>query len=105
MYPNQYNAENPIKENFSEFSEDGVPIVSRNYPPPIVPALSVMSRKYKAYPRDRSGFRVYNAWYQHRRENRIRNDPRVVVKHATDAPIRPHHRLDGGDGRDHEENV
>ena len=77
MYPNQYNAENPIKENYSEFSEDGVPIVSR---------------KYKAYPRDRSGFRVYNAWYQHRRENRIRNDPRVVVKHATDAPIRPHHR-------------
>ena len=35
---------------------------------------------------------VYNAWYQHRRENRIKNDPRVVVQHPTDAPIRPHHR-------------
>ena len=36
---------------------------------------------------------MYNAWYQHRRENKIKNDPRVVVQHPTDAPIRPHHRF------------
>ena len=35
---------------------------------------------------------VHNVLYQHRRENRIKNDPRVVVQHPTDAPIRPHHR-------------
>ena len=29
LYPNQYNAESPIKENYSEYSEDGVPVVSR----------------------------------------------------------------------------
>ena len=96
MYPNQYNVESPIKENYSEYSEDGVPVVSRytRYVLLSSPHDLIHHRKYKAYPRDRSGFRVYNAWYQHRRENRIRNDPRVVVKHATDAPIRPHHRWD-----------
>jgi len=77
LYPNQYNAESPIKENFSEYSEDGIPVVKR---------------KYNGFKKDRTGFRVYNAWYQHRRENKIKNDPRVVVRHPTDAPIRPHHR-------------
>ena len=52
----------------------------------------VTGRKYKGFRKDGTGFRVYNAWWQHRRENKIRNDPRVVVQHATDAPIRPHHR-------------
>merc|ERR1712227_801664 len=37
-----------------------------------------------------------------RRENKIKNDPRVVVQHPTDAPIRPHHRKSaawsGGNG-------
>jgi len=59
------------------FSEDGVP---------------VKNKKYAAYKKDGQGFRVYNAWFQHRRENAIRNDPRVVVRHPTDAPIRAHHR-------------
>jgi len=59
------------------FSEDGVP---------------VRNKKYAAYKKDGQGFRVYNAWFQHRRENKIRNDPRVVVRHPTDAPIRAHHR-------------
>jgi len=77
LYPNQYDVQNPIKENFSEYTQDGIPVVSR---------------KYKGFAKDRTGFRVYNAWYQQRRENKIKNDPRVVVKHATDAPIRPHHR-------------
>merc|ERR1711963_790418 len=77
LYPNQYNAESPIKENFSEYSEDGIPVVKR---------------KYNGFKKDRTGFRVYNAWFQHRRENKIRNDPRVVVRHPTDAPIRAHHR-------------
>merc|ERR1711973_847304 len=77
LYPNQYDVQSPIKENFSEYTQDGIPVVSR---------------KYKGFAKDRTGFRVYNAWYKHRRENKIRNDPRVVVKHVTDAPIRPHHR-------------
>ena len=52
-----------------------------------------LERKYNGFKKDRTGFRVYNAWYQHRRENKIKNDPRVVVRHPTDAPIRPHHRF------------
>merc|ERR1712227_480113 len=87
LYPNQYDVQSPIKENFSEYTQDGIPVVSR---------------KYKGFAKDRTGFRVYNAWYKHRRENKIRNDPRVVVKHVTDAPIRPHHRKSaawsGGNG-------
>jgi len=87
LYPGQYNAESPVKEKFSEFTEDGIPVVSR---------------KYRGFNKDRTGFRVYNAWYQHRRENKIKNDPRVVVQHPTDAPIRPHHRKSaawsGGNG-------
>ena len=55
--------------------------------------LNILFRKYRGFNKDRTGFRVYNAWYQHRRENKIKNDPRVVVQHPTDAPIRPHHRL------------
>jgi len=68
---------NSMKEKYSEYSEDGVPVVSK---------------KYSSFRPDGTGFRVYNAWYQHRREKEIKNDPRVVVKHATDAPIRAHHR-------------
>jgi len=64
-------------EEGAGFSEDGVP---------------VKNKKYAAYKKDGQGFRVYNAWFQHRRENKIRNDPRVVVRHPTDAPIRAHHR-------------
>eukprot|EP00092_Neocalanus_flemingeri_P070006 GFUD01085873.1.p1 GENE.GFUD01085873.1~~GFUD01085873.1.p1 ORF type:complete len:450 (+),score=118.05 GFUD01085873.1:121-1470(+) len=77
LSPSQYSVENPLKENYSEYSEDGVPVVDK---------------KYRSFRKDRTGFRVYNAWYQHKRENEIKNDPRVVVKHATDAPIRAHHR-------------
>ena len=29
LSPAQYNAESPIKDNFSTFSEDGIPVVSR----------------------------------------------------------------------------
>ena len=77
LSPSQYATENPLNVNYSEYSEDGVPVVGKHY---------------KAFKKDGTGFRVYNAWYQHKRENKIRNDPRVVVKHATDAPIRAHHR-------------
>lgn len=64
-------------EHYLEHSEDGVPVVGK---------------KYRGFTQDGTGFRVYNAWYQHRRENEIKNDPRLVVQHATDAPIRAHHR-------------
>merc|ERR1719369_42754 len=77
LSPSQYEAENPLKETYTEFSEDGVPVVGKNY---------------NSFEKDSNGFRVYNAWYQHRRENTIENDPRVVVKHVTDSPIRAHHR-------------
>merc|ERR1719228_137273 len=77
LSPSQYQVENPLKEVVAEYSEDGVPVVDR---------------KYRGFKKDRTGFRVYNAWYQHRRENEIENDPRVVVKHVTDSPIRAHHR-------------
>ena len=107
LSPAQYNAESPIKDNFSTFSEDGIPVVSRQiaksvhiFLPVTIPLSAlvrqssavVTGRKYKGFRKDGTGFRVYNAWWQHRRENKIRNDPRVVVQHATDAPIRPHHR-------------
>ena len=58
----------------------------------VISYLNPLHRKYKGFRKDSNGFRVYSAWYQHRRENKIKNDPRVVVQHATDAPIRPHHR-------------
>jgi len=77
LSPSQYAVTNPLTENYSEYSEDGVP---------------VLDKKYRAFQKDGTGFRVYNAWYQHKRENEITNDPRVVVKHATDSPIRAHHR-------------
>jgi len=77
LSPSQYEVENPLNEVVAEYSEDGVPVVDR---------------KYRGFKKDRTGFRVYNAWYQHRRENEIENDPRVVVKHVTDSPIRAHHR-------------
>ena len=54
----------------------------------------MVSKKYSSYKPDGTGFRVYNAWYKHKREKEIKNDPRIVVKHATDAPIRAHHRLE-----------
>ena len=77
LSPSQYTVQNPLTEKYSEYSEDGVPVVDK---------------KYRSFKKDGTGFRVYNAWYQHKRENEITNDPRVVVKHATDAPIRAHHR-------------
>merc|ERR1719483_1751967 len=67
----------PIKEKYTEFSEDGVPVVDR---------------KYNSFKPDGTGFRVYHAWFKHKRENKIPDDPRVVVKHVTDSPIRAHHR-------------
>jgi len=73
----RHAAEAPGRGSFDGYSEDGVP---------------VRNKKYQHYKRDRQGFRVYNAWSQHRRENQIRNDPRVVLRHPTDAPIRAHHR-------------
>ena len=77
LSPSQYGVENPLSDNISEYSEDGVPVVDK---------------KYRSFKKDGTGFRVYNAWNQHKREHKIKNDPRVVVKHATDAPIRAHHR-------------
>merc|ERR1719431_796243 len=77
LSPSQYGVQSPLVENFSEYSEDGVP---------------VLEKKYRSFKKDGNGFRVYNAWYQHNRENKIKNDPRVIVKHATDSPIRAHHR-------------
>ena len=77
LSPSQYGVQNPLLENYSEYSEDGVP---------------VLEKKYRSFKKDGNGFRVYNAWYQHKRENEIKNDPRVIVKHVTDSPIRAHHR-------------
>jgi len=89
LSPSQYGVQNPLLENFSEYSEDGVP---------------VLEKKYRSFKKDGNGFRVYNAWYQHKRENEIKNDPRVIVKHATDSPIRAHHRKSAAWSRkDHEE--
>merc|ERR1719225_1535501 len=64
----------------------------------------LVEKKYRSFKKDGNGFRVYNAWYQHKRENKIKNDPRVIVKHATDSPIRAHHRKSAAWSRkDHEE--
>merc|ERR1719513_212716 len=65
LSPSQYGVQNPLLENYSEYSEDGVP---------------VLEKKYRSFKKDGNGFRVYNAWYQHKRENEIKNDPRVIVK-------------------------
>merc|ERR1711971_797707 len=98
LSPSQYNVQIPLKENFTSFSEDGIPVVGREM---------MRKKKYKGFRKDSNGFRVYSAWYQHRRENKIKNDPRVVVQHATDAPIRPHHRKSAAwserDGDDRED--
>jgi len=89
LSPSQYGVQSPLVENYSEYSEDGVP---------------VLEKKYRSFKKDGNGFRVYNAWYQHKRENKIKNDPRVIVKHATDSPIRAHHRKSAAWSRkDHEE--
>lgn len=85
LSPSQYTVQNPLTENYSEYSEDGVPVVDK---------------KYRSFKKDGTGFRVYSAWNQHKRENEIINDPRVVVKHATDAPIRAHHRKSAAWSRD-----
>ena len=78
LSPSQYEVANPLPENFSEYSTDGIPVTNK---------------RYRAFPQDGLGFRVYNSWFQHRREKEMKNDPRFVLQRPTFAPIRPHHRF------------
>jgi len=74
-------------------SEDGIPILEKR------------PNGRRGRKKGGVGLRVYDAWFQHKRENEIPNDPRVVWSHPTDAPIRAHHRKSAAwvNGRDEED--
>ena len=52
LSPSQFTARSPLaREEVARYSQDGVPIVER---------------RYRGFQPDSTGFRVYNAWLQHR---------------------------------------
>ncbi|XP_023328572.1 protein eiger [Eurytemora carolleeae] len=84
--PVQYNTQNPLFTKTRFRSDDGIPILNQKYKN----SVNVYEEVEKEG--DAQGFKVYNAWFNHKREKDIKNDPRVVWSHPTDSPVRPYHR-------------